>query len=168
MKIRNDFVSNSSSSSFIVSKQNGLIDFFVEFKKIISDIHYVIFCWNDSEIRDRAYNYLISNSDIKNYLDNHTLYIDKHYDEVWGKKQMYCILVHGIVFKEPFAEDIISLVSNSDGVILKLIESWFSYNSTRLSQILTLLEYKGFAFESMGDHLDWVRMNEEVNHENQK
>lgn len=162
MKIRNDFVSNSSSSSFIISKQNGLIDFFVEFKKIISDLHHIIFCWYDLETRDRAYNYLISNTDIKNYLDAHTMYIDKHYDEVWDKKQMYCILVNGGVLKEPFAEDIISLVGNCDGVIFKLIESWDSFSLSRISQILTLLEYKGFTYETISSHLDWIKMNEEV------
>lgn len=162
MKIRSDFVSNSSSSSFIISKQNGLIDFFVEFKKIISDLHQIIFCWYDLETRDKAYNYLLNNSDIKNYLADHTLYIDKHYDTKWNNKILYGILINGEVFKEPFSEDIISLIGNADNIILELIESWDSFPLSRLSQILTLLEYKGFEFKTMGDHLDWIKMNQEV------
>jgi len=167
MKIRNDFVSNSSSSSFIISKQKGLVDFFVEFRKIISDLHHIIFCWYDRETRDIAYNYLINNHQIKNYLTDHVSWIDKHYDYNWNGKQMYCILINGEVLKEPFNDDIIALVANCNNVIIELMETWDSFPLSRISQILTLLEYKGFAYETITSHLDWFKMNEEItNNEN--
>ena len=155
--IRKDFVSNSSSSSFVLdSNQENLKNFFMEFKELFGKLHDITCIFNNH----------------KDLMPS-TLKAFKNYKEVndWVKKNNVpisdCILENKstITFAPQMLLNdklfnicwyVVMLVC--DQIEIGIRDSWGPHNFA-MHQILTLLEYKGFNFEEGYSNEGWVKMN---------
>lgn len=163
MKLRSDFVSNSSSSSFVLnSNQSGLREFFQEFKKLFAKLHWIS-CSFESEAKAKS-----------------ALAKFESFPEVqeWCKEnklpceitEQFEVMLHPsmLTANEQLFEICWALIESSDRIEIRIADSWGDYNFA-LHQILTLLEYKGFDFHEGYSEEGWVKMNLKDNdNENQK
>lgn len=152
MKTRIDFVSNSSSSSFMIKKQDGVTDFFVEFKDIISEIDCVFLYFIDSESFAKCLDYLMKNSTIKDYCLS-----DSEHKRISLAASLYSNR------DEECVHDCISVISSASKIEF-YIDDNYNEHSCRLLQLATLAEYKGLELNTACmDHEPWVLMKERLN-----
>lgn len=152
MKTRIDFVSNSSSSSFMIKKQDGVTDFFVEFKDIISEIDCIFLYFTDSESFTGCLNYLMKNPSIKDYCLS-----DPENKRISLAASLYSNRVESCV------HDCISVIPSAAKIEF-YIDDNFNEHSCRLLQLATLAEYKGLELNIVNmDHEPWILMKERLN-----
>jgi len=159
MKERSDFVSNSSSSSFMILKQKNLEEFLVKYAKLFADLHNLILRFTSKENYDKACEILKSTND-----DSDTKYVDFQEGKVDGEYEVE--RNHSITFRDckiilNRQLQFIECYKLSSALELYLNDSWGDYNF-RLHQILTLLEDKGFDFQELFSDEGWVKMSEEL------
>lgn len=152
MKTRIDFVSNSSSSSFMIKRQDGIIDFFVEFKDIISEIDCIFLYFTDDESFAKCLDYLMKNPAIKDYclpdLEHKRISLAA---SLYSNRDEECV------------HDCISVISSASKIEF-YIDDNFNERSCRLIQLATLVEYKGFELDTVCmDHEPWISMKERLN-----
>lgn len=155
MKIRSDFVSNSSSSSFIIDNNHkGLKEFFIEFKELFVKLHSIT-CIFESH-KDSIvplYNEFIKYQEVQNWLETNPYNID--YDKERGTIDFYPqILADDKLFNICWQ----TIMEPCDQIEIGIADSFGSYNFA-MHQILTLLEYKGFNFVEGYSEEGWVKMN---------
>lgn len=156
MKIRNDFVSNSSSCSFVFNfKDTSLGNELISFKGLLSHIHNIFFDWDLHDDAKSAYNAMMQIECIKNAQEsNEYKYID--YGDDPNK-----ISVCGSVLKIPgCCEAIMKECTTADTIEFYIADSWGDY-ATKLVQLLTVLDMKGYIpKENWGDHLDYQTLRD--------
>lgn len=153
MKTRIDFVSNSSSSSFMIKKQDGVTDFFVEFKDIISEIDCVFLYFTDDESFTKCHNYLIENPIIKHYCIS-----DPKHKRISLAASLYSNN------DEECVNECISVISSASKIEFYNDGDTLPEHSCRLLQLVTLIEYKGLELDTVCmDHEPWISMKERLN-----
>lgn len=165
MKIRSDFVSNSSSSSFVFdSNQPGLKEFFIEFKKLFAKLHNITCIFTThKDLMMSSLKAFLNYKEVQIWTKIHQVPIE--YDEERGTIDFYPqMLLNDTLFDICWRV----IMKPCDEIEIRIADSWGDYNFA-MHQILTLLEYKGFNFTEAYSEEGWVKMNLKDNdNENQK
>ena len=155
--IRNDFVSNSSSSSFVLdSNQNGLKNFFMEFKELFGKLHDIVCIFNvHKDLMPSALKAFKNYKEVDDWVKQNNVpisdYIAENRSTISFAPQM---LLNDKILDICWRV----VMSVCDQIEIGLRDTWGPYNFA-MHQILTLLEYKGFNFEEGYSNECWVKMN---------
>jgi hypothetical protein len=152
---RTDFVSNSSSSSFVLdSKQEGLKDFFKEFKKLFGKLHDITCIFNIHKVLAKPILEKVeSYTEIQNWIKDTQVPI--YFDE---RDSGSVITFAPQMLDDDLLFDICwQIIEKCDQIEIGIRDTWGPYNFA-MHQILTLLEYKGFDFIEGYSNEGWVKM----------
>jgi len=162
MKIRTDFVSNSSSSSFMYTiRETNLMDELMNLRGLMSNMDLIWFDWDLHDDAKEAYQKLMESEAVKKAQEEHD------YDLIRYEGDPNKIEIVPMVFNiKGCFKPIMDAMKTADTVEFFISESWDS-RVTRLIQLLTVLDTKGYIPQCLeDDHVDYVSLKE-IENENQ-
>lgn len=138
MKIRSDFVSNSSSCSFTFNVVASMFDLLKQHKKLLSNLDTIYFEWDVHDGAKAAYQYMMETECIRLAQERHDYGLIDYGDDP------NAIAVYPMIFNmNGCAEAILDMVSGCDTIRFYICDNWDT-RSTRLIQLLTLLDINGY------------------------
>lgn len=146
MKIRSDFVSNSSSCSFTFNVTDSMFELLKQHKKLLSNLHTIYFEWNVHDCAKTAYQYMMQTECIRLAQERNDYSLIEYGDD------SNVIAVHPMIFNmNGCCDAIFDIASGRDTIVshrcdtirFYIYDTWDS-RSTRLIQLLTLLDINGY------------------------